>query len=123
MARRKRWSTWYAGREIEWNRLPLSEREIIAFKATGCLIAYPTWESPVDCVHGKCQVRRGERKPITLVNGALMYERESGWLRFSNDRDALAQLYRGVRKAARETGVYDIWALGWQNIVYTGILS
>ena len=115
------WSTWYKGTEAEWQRLPMEERENLAFTATGCEVAYPTWESPVDCVHGGCQVRRGEVKPIRRVNGALRYERESGWLRFQTDRKVLATLYRHLRNEARRQQVWDIWKLDWQAVVYTGI--
>ena len=121
MTRHAHWSTWYSGTEREWQAIPIKERDALSFKATGCTIAYPTWKAPVECVHGPCRVRRGEMKPIRLVNGTLRYERESGWLRFVEDRAKLARIYRAVRKVARGNGSYDAWS-AWGAIVYGGVL-
>ena len=114
------WSTWYPGSESDWQRLPMNAREELAYAAGGCLIAWPSWEIPVNCVHGLCQVRRGEIKPIVLVNRALGYERESGWLRFIKDRRKVALIYRLVRKQCMASKEYDIWK-HWAVIVYGGV--
>ena len=111
---------WFPGTERDWQRLSSEERSELSFAATGCLVAYATWPAPVDCVHGWCQVRRGERRPITILNGALKYEAQSGWWR-DLPRPKLAKLYRAFRKAAREHHVYDIWKLGWQTVVFSGL--
>lgn len=118
-------SGWWLGTEKEWQALPLKEREEIAFARTGCRVAYPTWERPVDCVHTECQIRRGELPPIALTNRVLRVEADSGWLRFlrQENRLGLAKIFRTVRRAAREQGEFDPWKLrgGWQVIVFGGI--
>lgn len=119
-ARHPHWSTWFPGTEEEWNRLSSEQRDDLSFAATGCEIAYPRWKAPVHCLHGTCRVRRGEIRPISLVNAALRYEAQCGWLR-DVPRPRLAGLYRTMRHAARETGTYNIWKLGWQTLVFTGI--
>lgn len=114
---------WFKGTEKQWQALSMPEREEIAFKGCGCLVAYPTWTGPVECVHPKCQIRRGEKQPITLTNGILKYEMESGWLRFAKEttegRQRLGKICRAVRKHAMKTGVYNPWDMpgGWQIIV------
>jgi len=120
--RQAHWSTWYQGTEREWQSLPMTEREHLAFEATGCAIAYPTWEAPVDCVHTGCQVLRGELPKIALVNTVLRAERNNGWLRDCS-RDYCAKLFRHVRGEARRTGVYDAWELAWAPIVYGGVMN
>lgn len=121
----KHWSDWYTGTKREWQHMSSEEREDASFAATGCEVAYPTWESPVDCCHTTCRIRRGELPKIALTNAMLQSEIYHGWLqnqtKTANGRARLARLCIAVRKAARETGQYDIWQLGWQAIVYTGI--
>jgi hypothetical protein len=114
---------WWLGTEAEWRALPLEQREEIAFIRTGCRIAYPTWERPVDCVHTECQIRRGELPKIALTNRILLSEASTGWLRFMREenRGRLAKVFRAYRKAARETGVYDPWKIGWQLMVYSAV--
>lgn len=116
-------SGWWLGTEKEWQALPMEKREEIAFLRTGCAVAYPTWERPVDCVHTRCQILRGELPKIALTNQILRAEAESGWLRFlkQEDRKQLAQVFRVYRKLARESGVYDPWKLSWAGLVYSGI--
>ena len=113
-------SGWFKGTERDWQRLSSEERQRLAFTATGCQIAWASWEAPVNCVHPWCQVARGERKPITVLNSQMQYERASGWWR-NMDRAKLARVYRAFRKAAREQQVFDIWKLGWQTVVFTGL--
>jgi hypothetical protein len=116
-------SGWWLDTEAAWQKLPLAEREAIAFARTGCAVAYPTWQRPVDCVHLECRILRGELPKIALTNAILRGERESGWLRFSEDRKQIAKLFRAYRKAARQTGIYDPWKLpgGWQGMVFTAV--
>lgn len=119
---------WFAGTEHDWQKLPREQRENMAFKATGCMVAFPTWQAPVNCVHACCVVKRGEKLSISLINGQLRYEKESGWLRFISSRTPqgrkqLASLFRGYRKLAREQHVYDIWKLGALGIVHAGIMA
>ncbi len=125
MAKREHWSNWYDGDRSDWEKLPMVERDKLSFKGTGCSVAFPTWEAPVDCVHDRCQVLRGEKKPISLVNGSLRCEMSNGWLRFvdRNDRTkrkALAMTLRTVRNQYFKTGETDIWKM-WSVIVGTGI--
>lgn len=117
---------WFPGTERDWHALPLAERDELAFKATGCEVAYATWPAPVNCCHGECQVRRGERKPITLINAQMKYEAECGWWRFigrttPQGRRKLAILFRHFRREARKAQLWDIWKLGWQGIVFSGL--
>jgi hypothetical protein len=118
---------WFDGTERQWQELTTEQREEIAFKGCGCLSAYPTWETPVNCVHPRCQIRRGEKPAIYLTNCILRSEMERGWLRFHKDskdgRKHLAQLVRSIRRKAIETGIYDPWEIpgGWQSMVATGI--
>ena len=115
---------WFHGTEKEWQALPRTDREAMAFKATRCLIAYPTWQPPVDCVHTCCQVERGELPRIAITNRKLRAEL-TNWFRFHLDsrsgRQHIARIFRAMRKAARETGEYDPWKLSWATIVYGGI--
>jgi len=117
--KRAHWSTWYTGTETAWRELSIGAREDIAFHATGCVAAYPTWTLPVDCLHGPCRVRRREIHPMILVNGTLKYEAQSGWLRFAS-RERKARVFRAVRTFCRERGIYDAWK-AWPLIVYGGV--
>jgi hypothetical protein len=123
IAERIQLAGWWKGTEREWQALTMPEREAIAFAATGCRVAYPTWEAPVDCCHVECRIARGEQPKIALTNAVLRGEAESGWLRFTKqeDRKRLAKIFRAYRKAARETGVYDPWKIGWQGMVFPAI--
>jgi hypothetical protein len=118
---------WFDGDERSWQALPMAEREDIAFHATGCAVAYPTWEGPVDCVHTGCQIRRGEIPAIALTNRILRSEAQSGWLRFLPDsrdgRIKLARIYRAIRSQAIETGIYDPWKIpgAWQVMVSSAV--
>ena len=114
-------SGWWLDTEAAWQALPMEQREKIAFERTGCAIAYPTWERPVDCLHTRCQILRGELPKIALTNRILRAEAESGWLRFIEDRNQLARIFRAYRKAARDTGEYDPWKISWAGLVYSGI--
>lgn len=118
---------WFDGTSEDWYALPREEREERAFNAVGCLIAFPTWEDSSDCCHTACQIRRGELPTIVSVNRQLLGEIHNGWLRFDNTipakRAQLARLCVAMRNEARRTGVYDIWKLSWQAIVFTGIAS
>lgn len=118
---------WFKGDEAMWQSLPLKEREELAFAATGCEVAYATWPAPVECVHTRCQIRRGELPKIALTNGILRGEMSSGWLRFHRDsaqgRSRLAKICRGYRRAARATGVYDPWKLDWSLMVSAGVMA
>lgn len=101
---------WFQGTKRDWQKLSIAKREEIAFEATGCEVAYPSWEKPVDCVHGASRVRRGELPPIALTEAILDAERASGFLGFIDEAN-----YRKIRAAfiaeAKETGVYDPWRL------------
>ena len=114
---------WFDGTMTDWERLPMGEREEIAFKATGCAVAYPTWEAPCNCFHTSCRVRRGELPPIAITNSVLRSELDNGYLRFAKQSKAgrahLARLILAIRRRARETGVYDPWDMkgGWQDMV------
>src|SRR5258708_32364112 len=97
----------------------------IAFERTGCRVAYPTWQRPVDCCHIECRIARHELPKIALTNAVLRGESHSGWLRFlrTENRPRLAAIFRAYRKAARETGVYDPWKIGWQGMVFPAITA
>jgi hypothetical protein len=119
---------WFDGGDREWRALPLAERDALAFKATGCAVAYATWPAPVDCVHTGCLILRGTLPSIALTNHILRSEAQSGYLRFipQSTRDGrlrLARIYRAIRAQARATGVYDPWKMngGWQVMVGAGI--
>lgn len=119
------WSTWYSGSKADWDSLSYDDHREVAFLHTGCEVAWPTWTAPVECVHAGCQVRRGEKPAIHLVNGSLRYEITTGWLRFVDrtDRDAresLAATLRGIRRVYFTTGETDIWKC-WPAIVGLGV--
>jgi len=114
-------SGWWLDTEAAWQALPMEQREEIAFARTGCAVAYPTWQRPVDCAHTRCQILRGELPKIALTNRILRAEAETGWLRFVEDRKQLAAIFRAYRKAARETGVYDPWQVAWQGMVLPAV--
>ena len=107
---------WFPGNEEAWRSLSGEEQQRLAFKATGCLIAYATWKAPVDCRHIDCLIARGEAEPLDKTKGILDYEHSSGWLRWM-DEDKYQQLRDGMCKAAVELGEFDPWKLGWQYIV------
>lgn len=117
---------WFDGDENDWYKIPMKERETLAFNATGCEVAFPTWEPPVDCVHIGCRARRGEVPKICILNHGLNAEL-TNWLRFhlesKKGRIYLAHLFRGMRAEARRTGIYDPWKLSWQTIVFGGIAA
>jgi hypothetical protein len=124
---------WFKGGEREWQALPLKEREDLAFAATGCEVAYPTWPAPVNCCHVTCQIRRGELPKIALLNHELRSQAENWWRfigresgrgeRSPQGRKVLARLYRHYRKLARERGEYDLWKLGGVEIAVVGMLA
>ncbi len=114
-------SGWWTEGEPAWLALPLAERERVALERTGCKFAYPTWERPVNCVHLKCRIARGELPKIAETNCVLRSETQSGWLRFIDDRQKLARIYRAYRKLARQTGVYDPWNLSWAGLVFPAV--
>ena len=120
---------WFDGDENTWRDLTTDQQKKLSFAATGCEVAYPTWEAPVDCVHCGCLIRRGELPAIALTNRILRSEAESGWLRFIADspegRNRLARIFRAIRSQARATGIYDPWQLpgGWQVMVASAIQS
>lgn len=107
---------WYQGTERSWAALDSGAQEAIAFKATGCLVAYPTWTRPVDCLHIDCRIARGEKPPIAKTHQMLRAERACGYLRWL-DREQLAVVYRSFRKLAHERGEYDIWKLDYKTLV------
>lgn len=118
---------WWDGTSEEFRRLDSGDRAQLAFVATGCAVAWCTWAPPVDCVHTKCRILRGELPRIAETNGILRAEMDSGWLRFRtgtrDGRAALAKLCRATRKAARLTGEYDPWKLCYSGIVGVGLES
>jgi hypothetical protein len=117
----EKYSTWFPGSRAEWERIPFETREEMAFTGTGCLLAWPTWDAPTNCLHIKCRVRRGEVPPICETNSTLLAELHSGWLRFDMDdpgaRLRKAKLCRIVRRLARETKNYDAWSIAWNYMV------
>lgn len=125
IANRIKRAGWWLDSEKAWQELPLERREEIAFVRTGCRVAYPTWERPVDCVHTECQIRRGELPRIALTNRVLRSEASNGWLQGmrQENRAKLAVIFRAYRKTARETGIYDPWKLGWQGIVLPAVTA
>lgn len=114
---------WFHGTDADWKAIPIAERDELSFAATGCCVAYATWPAPVDCSHLKCRIRRGELPKIAETNATLRSEYYNGWLRFIEDRKRVAAIFRAVRKAAKETKIYDPWKLpgGWQVMVYAGV--
>lgn len=111
---------WYQGTMADWEAMPRSEQSLVSFAAIGCLVAYPTWEKST-CVHLKCRIRRGELPQIAETNSILRYELTSGWLRFIEDREKIARIFRVLRTQAIKTGVYDPWKNGWQAIVFAAV--
>jgi len=112
---------WWPGTEREWRALPIEERDRLSFAATGCAIAYPTWQAPVDCLHTRCLILRGVLPKIALTNRILRGEKSNWWRDVS--RPTLAKLFRHYRAQARLTGEYDPWRLSWEGIVYSGVSS
>ena len=115
-------SGWFDGTEREWMMLSSGMRKDLAFKSTGCQEAYATWQAPCQCSHPWCRVRRDEIKPISVLNGTMRYERESGWWRFIEDRKQIATMYRHFRKLARQQNEYDLWKLGGTSVALIGII-
>ncbi len=119
---------WFDGDQAEWDALPYAAKLDMAFAATGCEVAYPTWAKPVNCWHTTCQIRRGELPAIVETNRVLRNEMENGWLRFHKDsqtgRDRLARLCMAIRKEAGKQGIYNPWKLagGWQAMVYEAVM-
>ena len=116
-------SGWYDGTESTWDKLPMEERKNLAFASTGCEVAYPTWQKPVNCVHTCCQVRRGEIPAIAALNRQMRAETQSGWWRFIEDRNQIAKMYRAYRKLARDRKIYDLWKLGGVDVALIGVLA
>lgn len=114
-------SGWWTEGESGWQALSLAERERIALERTGCKYAYPTWELPVNCIHLRCRIGRGELPKIAETNCLLRAEATSGWLRFIDDRQKLARIYRAYRRLARQSGVYDPWQLSWAGLVFPAV--
>ena len=124
---------WFDGGEKGWQSLPLQERQDLAFTATGCQVAYPTWHKPVDCAHVRCQIRRGELPQIALLNHELQSQAENWWRfigresgrgqRSKQGRITLAKLYRHYRKMAMERKEYDLWKLGGVGIAMVGVMA
>lgn len=105
---------WYPGTEADWDRLSGTERRELAFAATGCEIAFPTWRQPVNCCHTGCQVRRGELPAIALTNRILRSEMHHGWLRFlyhnrlGRSRLASFALQSAMQRESRESMIHGI---------------
>jgi hypothetical protein len=114
-------SGWFPGTPSDWEALQLAEREELSFAATGCVVAWPSWEMPVDCYHLRCRIRRGELPRIAETNSILRAEHQNGWLRFIEDRSKVARIFRTYRRHARATGIYDPWKLGGMGLVFAGI--
>lgn len=114
-------SGWFQGTAEDWQELPADEREKMAFDATGCAVAFATWAAPVNCVHLRCRILRGELPKIAETNAILRMERADGWLRFMEDRSEIARIFRYYRKAARATGIYDPWKLDWKTMVCSSL--
>lgn len=118
---------WFQGTMEKWQALPREEKQRIAFAATGCQVASPSWQMPVECSHITCVIARGDKPPIALVNSQLRGEK-TNWLRFilqeqgAVGRRKVAAIFRHCRAQARETGVMDIWKNGWQAIVFPAVL-
>jgi hypothetical protein len=115
---------WWKGTKREWQELTYQERQDIAFAATGCEVAYPSWEAPVECSHILCQIRRGEKPKIAFTEAVLNSERESGWLRFMPEKK-FQRLRKAVLQAAEATGIYNPWEIpdGWKVMVFGGIME
>ena len=120
--KREQWSNWYSGTEQEWQALSMAKRHDTAFAKTGCEIAYPTWQAPVNCVHDKCRIRRSEIPAIVETYHILQYEADRGWLLFLS-RVHKARVFIAMRRAARESEIYDPWKIpgGWQALVMAGV--
>ena len=113
---------WWKGTKAQWQALPIAERDELSFANTGCLIAYPSWVPPIDCVHIKCQIRRGEKAPIALTEAILAGERESGWFRFM-DEEKYERVKAAIMEYAQEHKIYDPWKIpgGWKLFVHGAI--
>lgn len=119
---------WFHGTERDWQALPVELQEQVAFAATGCAVAYPTWHGPVDCCHVGCRILRHELPKIAELNSTMRSETANGWWRFISrntpeGRRKLALLYRHYRKLARQQGEYDLWKLGGTGVAMVGVLG
>lgn len=113
---------WYKGTEKTWQKLTMEQREKLAFVSVACAVAYPTWTPPIECVHTKCRILRGELPAIAELNAQLRGEKTNYWRFIARDnRDQLARLFKAYRSAARATGIYDMWKLGGVSIVFQGL--
>ncbi len=110
----------FPGSENQWRELSAEQREQWSFAHTGCLVAFPSWEPPVNCLHTSCRIARHELPAIAETNSILRGEKYDGWLRFT-DRPTLAKIFRAYRKAARETGIYDPWKLDYRLMVSAAV--
>lgn len=119
MKNQEHWSPWFKGTETEWREKPVEIQKKIAFKVTGCEVAYPTWPAPVECLHIGCRILRGELPKIALTNSILRAEK-SNWLRFCS-REQQAKIFRWYRKEAKKLKQYDPWKISWAGLVYSGI--
>lgn len=110
----------------DFKKLPMNERQRIAFKTCGCIHAYPTWWmridgiEQVDCCHLRCLIARKEIKCkpwIYKFNSAFRCECNN-WLRFAiksaKGRQAVARLYWAMKKQKR----FDIMAA-----VHVGVMA
>ena len=113
------WSTWFAGSEPDWRTLSDDQQSTLAFQATACEIAFPTWELPVKCLHIHCRIRRGELPKIAAVNLVIRYEIQTGWL-CGCSRLLQAKIAKAIRAQVRITGIYDAWT-AWPLLVQAGI--
>lgn len=98
-----------------------STHQDIAFEATGCEVAAPTWTPPIDCLHTECRIRRGELPPIALTEAVLDSERHA-WLRWLPEAE-YQKLRAAMIQVAEATGVYNPWDIpgGWRAIVGSAI--
>lgn len=119
---------WFHGDMADWRALDAQEQSRQAFAATGCLLAYPTWNAPCHCLHMGCRIARGERLPIHSLNSQIRAEcSRGGWLESmthgKRNRANLARFIRTVRHAAREHGNYDYWQLTGTVGVRLGLMA
>lgn len=113
-------STWFDGTDEQWFALDSTERETLAFNATGCEVAYPTWgrNSMTGCCHPSCMVRRGEKPESYITECVIDGERFNGWLRFMSEEDFVA-LRTSLLAVCAERGIVNPWQIpgGWRVMV------